>query len=525
MARKVTVIPPSIQPWTGAALHAAARKKVAAYARVSTDSKEQKTSYAAQVEHYTKYIQSKPEWEFVKVYTDEGITAVNTKRRDGFKDMVKDALDGKIDLIVTKSVSRFARNTVDSLVTVRKLKAHGVEIYFEKENIYTLDSKGELLITIMSSIAQEESRSISENVTWGQRKRFADGKISLAYKNFLGFEKGKDNLPKIVDEQAKVARRLYSLFMRGKTPYLIAQIFTSEGIPTPAGKTVWHPSTVLSILTNEKYKGDARLQKTFTVDFLTKKKKLNEGEVPQYYIENSHEPIINPIEFDWVQAEIARRKKLGKNYSGKSVLSAKLICADCGSFFGPKVWQSNTKYRKTIWQCNGKFKEPHKCSTPHVTEDEIKQKFLWAYNMLVFEKDTLLEDCRAMQDAICDCTDLNTKLDRLYRELEVLTELVRKCVNENAQVALNQTEYLKRYNGYVEDYEQLKSKIEVLEKEKTERKEKADFIGGFMFEVSEFGNAIEVFDEQLWMMAVHQMIVHPDGKLTFQFWNGEKLEI
>ena len=422
MARKVTVIPPSIQPWTGAALHAAARKKVAAYARVSTDSKEQKTSYAAQVEHYTKYIQSKPEWEFVKVYTDEGITAVNTKRRDGFKDMVKDALDGKIDLIVTKSVSRFARNTVDSLVTVRKLKAHGVEIYFEKENIYTLDSKGELLITIMSSIAQEESRSISENVTWGQRKRFADGKISLAYKNFLGFEKGKDNLPKIVDEQAKVARRLYSLFMRGKTPYLIAQIFTSEGIPTPAGKTVWHPSTVLSILTNEKYKGDARLQKTFTVDFLTKKKKLHEGEVPQYYIENSHEPFINPIEFDWVQAEIARRKKLGKNYSGKSVLSAKLICADCGSFFGPKVWQSNTKYRKTIWQCNGKFKEPHKCSTPHVTEDEIKQKFLWAYNMLVFEKDTLLENCRVMQDAICDCTDLNTKLDRLYRELEVLTE-------------------------------------------------------------------------------------------------------
>ena len=191
--------------------------------------------------------------------------------------MVADALAGKIDLIVTKSVSRFARNTVDSLTTVRKLKDKGVEVYFEKENIYTLDSKGELLITIMSSLAQEESRSISENVTWGKRKQFADGKVTLPYKHFLGYRKGPDGLPQIVPEEAEIIRRIYSMFILGNTPCSIAKQLTEEGIPTPSGKSKWSPTTIESILTNEKYKGDALLQKTYTVDFLTKKMIANDG--------------------------------------------------------------------------------------------------------------------------------------------------------------------------------------------------------------------------------------------------------
>ena len=245
--------------------------KVAAYARVSTDTEEQISSYEAQVDYYTRYIKSKNNWEFIEVYTDEGISATNTKKRDGFNRMIKDALDKKIDLIVTKSVSRFARNTVDTLTTVRKLKEKGVEVYFEKENIYTLDSKGELLITIMSSIAQEESRSISENVTWGQRKRFADRKVSLPYKNFLGYEKGKDGVPKIIEKEAKIVRLIYRLFLEGKTISAITKHLTDNKIPTPAGKEKWYTTTVRSILTNEKYKGDALLQKCYTIDFLTKK--------------------------------------------------------------------------------------------------------------------------------------------------------------------------------------------------------------------------------------------------------------
>ena len=188
-AKNITVIPATLNLHTGVPKSANVKRRVAGYARVSTDSDEQFTSYAAQVDYYTSYIKSNPNWAFVDVYTDEGISGVMTKNRDGFNRMISDALAGRIDLIVTKSVSRFARNTVDSLTTVRKLKEKGVEVYFEKENIYTLDSKGELLITIMSSLAQEESRSISENVTWGQRKRFADGKVSMPYKQFLATAK------------------------------------------------------------------------------------------------------------------------------------------------------------------------------------------------------------------------------------------------------------------------------------------------------------------------------------------------
>ena len=193
------------------------KKRVAAYARVYTDSDEQLSSYEAQVNFYTNHIAGNPDWEFVAVYTDEGITGTNTKKREGFNRMVADALNGKIDLILTKSVSRFARNTVDTLTTIRKLKEKGVEVYFEQQNIYTLDGKGEILITIMSSLAQEESRSISENVTWGKKKSMEDGKVSLAYKNFLGYEKGDNGLPKIVEEQAKIVRLIYRLFLEGKT--------------------------------------------------------------------------------------------------------------------------------------------------------------------------------------------------------------------------------------------------------------------------------------------------------------------
>lgn len=219
---------------------------------------------------------------------------MNTKHRDGFNRMIRDALAGKIDLIVTKSVSRFARNTVDSLTTIRKLKEAGCECYFQKENIMTFDSKGELLITIMSSLAQEESRSISENVTWGQRKRFSDGKVNIPYGQFLGYRKGADGLPEIVPEEAEIVRRIYRLFLSGKSTNAIATILTDDGIPTPGKKTVWQRTAVESILRNEKYKGSALLQKSFTVDFLTKKTKINGGEVPQYYVENNHPAIIEP---------------------------------------------------------------------------------------------------------------------------------------------------------------------------------------------------------------------------------------
>jgi site-specific DNA recombinase len=389
-ARAVKVIPPKVSQISPLAVNSIAKKRVAAYARVSTDSEEQLSSYEAQVDYYTRYIKSNPEWEFVDVYTDEGISATSTKKRDGFKRMVADALDGKIDLIITKSVSRFARNTVDTLTNVRKLKDKGVEIYFEKENIYTFDSKGELMLTILSSLAQEESRSLSLNVTWGQRKRMADGKVSLPYKRFLGYEKGEDGLPQIIEAEAKTVRLIYKMFLEGKTPSGIASYLTQKAIPTPSGKQKWQPSTVKSILSNEKYKGDAILQKRFTVDFLTKKMKINEGEIPQYYVENSHPAIIPQETFELVQDEFRRRKAGGRYISGISCFASRLVCGDCGSFYGRKVWQSNSKYACTVWQCNRKFKEQEFCTTPHLKEENIKKAFMEAFNSLIDNKDEIL---------------------------------------------------------------------------------------------------------------------------------------
>lgn len=273
MAKSVITIPATKSRYTTEFIGSEKKRKVAAYARVSTDHEEQQSSYEAQVDYYTRYINSRSDWEFVSVYSDEGITGCNTKKRAGFNKMVNDALEGRIDLIITKSVSRFARNTVDSLTTIRKLKENKVECYFEKENIWTFDGKGELLLTIMSSLAQEESRSISENCTWGQRKRFADGKVSVPFKRFLGYDRGTDGNLVVNEEQAVIVRKIYGLFLQGRSPYAIAKILMDAKIPSPGGKNTWANSTVKSILTNEKYKGDALLQKVYTVDFLSKKKK------------------------------------------------------------------------------------------------------------------------------------------------------------------------------------------------------------------------------------------------------------
>lgn len=525
MASKVRVIPATIHRTSAQCSHPSTKRRTAAYARVSTDSEEQLTSYEAQVDYYTKYIKERADWEFVGIYTDEGISAVNTKKRDGFNRMVADALAGKLDLIVTKSVSRFARNTVDSLSTVRKLKEKGVEVFFEKENIYTFDGKGELLITIMSSLAQEESRSISENVTWGQRKRFADGKVSMPYKRFLGYEKGEDGAPKIVESEAEIVRMIYRLFMEGKTSSAIAKHLAEKGIPSPGGKKRWQVATVDSILTNEKYKGDALLQKRFTVDFLTKTIKDNEGEIPQYYVQNSHPAIIEPDEFDAVQAELERRKKLGRPAACQSPLSAKLVCGDCGGFYGSKVWGSNTKYRRMIWRCNDKYKGDSKCSTPHVTEEEVKQKFLEAFNSLLGYREELIRNCRLAQAVLCDYTDLDYELDELHREMEVVAELSQKAIYENAHIAINQSEWQERNNGYLERHRKASERVAELEDLKREKQSKNKTLESFVRNLERCNDVLEAFDERLWMVAIDKVTVIPNSRVVFQFKNGAEIII
>ena len=359
MARRVTAIPATISRFTAAPIDSTTRRKVAGYARVSTDHEDQATSYAAQVDYYTNYIKGRDDWEFVKIYTDEGITATNTRKREGFKSMIEDALAGKIDLIITKSVSRFARNTVDSLTTIRKLKESGIEVYFEKENIWTLDAKGELLLTIMSSLAQEEARNISENTTWGKRKMFSDGRYHMNYGRFLGYDRGPNGGLVVNPEQAETVRFIYRSYLAGFSTCAIAKELMARGIKAPGGGDRWYWNTIRSILSNEKYKGDALLQKRYTSDYLTKKMRINNGEVQQYYIEDDHEAIISPDVFDRVQIEIARRSKSEQKFSGVSVFSSKVRCGSCGGWYGSKVWHSNDAYRRVVFQCNNKYKKQY----------------------------------------------------------------------------------------------------------------------------------------------------------------------
>ena len=522
----VTVIPATIQLSQKSAQTRARKKRVAAYARVSTDLTEQLNSYQAQVDYYMNHIKSNADWEFMEIYTDEGITATNTKKRDGFNRMVADALAGKIDLILTKSVSRFARNTVDSLQTVRALKEKGVEVYFKKENIYTLDSKGELLITIMSSLAQEESRSISENVRWGQHKRMQDGKVSLPYKRFLGYEKGPNDKPQIVESEAKIVRQIYSRFLTGSTYSEIAAHLTAEAIPTPAGKNRWSVSTVKSILSNEKYSGNAILQKKYTVDFLTKKQKVNQGEVPQYYVENSHPAIISPSNFELVQGEIRRREQLGKNVRSK-LFTGQIICGECGDFYGPKVWNANSQYRSTVWHCNGRYR--HKgargCHTPHLSETALQTASVRAWTALLADKERYEKEYEAELDLLSSTVSFDKQTAILTAECAEATALVEDCIAANAASALNQAEYQKRYDELVARYDAAKTQLDTLKQAKLERTARKEKICRLLETLRQTDYPATEFNESLWRETVETMTIHSREDIVVRFSSGTEIHV
>lgn len=283
-------------------------------------------------------------------------------------------------------------------------------------------------------------------------------------------------------------------------------------------------STIESILTNEKYRGSAKLQKRFIVDFLTKTMKPNEGEIPQYWVEHSHEPIILPDEWDVVQKEFARRKALGRSYSGNGIFASRIICGDCGGFYGSKVWNSTSKYRRTILQCNAKFKGEHKCTTSHLDEEQIKTRFLVAFDTLFGSKEALLENCEQVRAMYTDCTAIDAGLAELLRELDVVAELTRKCIEENAVSVQNQDEYFSRYNGYVERYDAAKVKVEALEQERTLRLARADAFETFIRTVRDMDTIPAEFDDKLWQKTIDTVTVKSDGTLVFKFQNGIEIE-
>lgn len=523
MAKKVMKIPATVSQFTASPIDSRKKRKVAGYARVSTDHDEQLTSYEAQLDYYTTLIKSHDDWEFAGMYSDEGVTGTSTKKREGFQTMVADALAGKIDLIITKSVSRFARNTVDSLSTIRELKEHNTEVYFEKENIWTFDSKGELLITIMSSLAQEESRSISENVTWGHRKRMADGKVAVAYSRFIGYDKGEDGSMVINEEEAKVIRLIYGEFLTGLSYHAIADRLTALGIQTPGGKHKWSQSTVKSILQNEKYKGDALLQKSYTPDFLTKKQVVNNGEVPQYYVQGSHEPIIEPEIFDRVQDMIKQRASK-RGYSGVTIFSSRIYCGECGAAYGSKVWHSTDKYRRVIWQCNAKFKEKKHCSTPHLTEEEIKAAFVRAANKLLTDRTVVLKELREIQKTLTGTDELEAEQKQLAEQMNADADAVQELIAQNARVAQDQTEYNLRYDALVSHFDKTKARYEQVTAEIAMKGVRRREFGRFIKSVEDLPEMIREFDEALWGSLVEKVTVYSKDRIVFTMTSGMEIE-
>ena len=542
--KTVRVIPPTIQPLSDIPAFSARPRRVAAYARVSTSSEEQLTSYEAQVKHYTEYIKSKEtsdNWQFVDVYTDKGITGVSTKKREGFNRMIQDALAGRIDLIITKSVSRFARNTVDTLTAIRKLKEYGVEVYFEEQNIYTLDGKGELLLTIMSSIAQEESRNISENVTWGMRKRFADGKVTMPYGQFMGYRRGKDGTPEVVEAEADVVRTIFRRFLEGATQAMISRELNLAGVPCPSRKSLlseneaeiakarkktsrWGTSTVENILTNEKYKGDAILQKTYCTDYLLKTFVVNDGSVvPKYYAQNSHPAIVSPEVFDLAQQELAWRRSLNGRYSGRSCFASRVVCGDCGAFYGSKVWHSTDEYRRTIWRCNNKYAGETKCATPHVTQEALEKAFVQVIQQMLSQKDRILTACREALDEAFDTMELDKAATRLQDQALGMAARVRQLVDENARVQRDQDEFKNDYEALLAEHARLSEKIRTIAEQKKDKAERRRRIEIFLHMLEEQKECAD-FEPGMFVALVDKVIIQHDGHMGFCFRNGMKCE-
>lgn len=408
---------------------------MAAYCRVSTDQEEQENSFKNQVDYYTRYISEHPDYELAGIYADEGISGTNTKKREQFKRMIADCEAHKIDMVITKSISRFARNTQDCLENYRKLKNLGVVVFFEKENISSDETTGELLLTILSSLAQDESRNISENCKWGIRSKFKEGIPHINTCNFMGFDKAEDGRLVVNEEEAKLVRRVFREFLEGFSCSTIAARLNEEGVPGARGEPKWISPTIEGMLKNEKYMGDSLLQKHITIDFLTKKQIRNTGQVTQYYVENSHEAIVSREEWNAVQQEFQRRDDFRKKHKLSHVgygsetrpFSSKIICGECGHIYGRKAHLKTTQ--KTYWQCNTRcYKGPKSCKAENVPEETIHRVFIEAWNSIVRDQDTMNRYWDRLEKTGTELERLRARQMRELVKLGPLTTIVPELV-------------------------------------------------------------------------------------------------
>ena len=457
---KITMIPARAR--TSRAGEGAARPKqrVAAYCRVSTDTDEQATSYEAQIEHYTTYIQSNPAWAFAGIYADEGISGTSTKKREEFNRMIDDCMAGKVDLVITKSISRFARNTLDCLKYIRKLKAQGIAVFFEKENINTLDAKGEILLTIMASLAQQESQSLSQNVRMGIRYRYQQGKVRVCTTRFLGYDKGADGELVINPEEASVVKRIFREYLEGASYSEIGAGLEADGIRTAAGGTKWRAGTLIKILTNEKYIGDALLQKTVTTDFLSKKRVKNKGLVPQYYVEGDHEAIIPKELFLQVKMEMERRAhietKTGKRriYCSKYALSSLVYCGHCGDLYRRIIWQKPDG-KRAVWRCVSrvqKKKAAINCKARTLPEAHLHAIVVQAIQDIFLAHDDTMHVLAQNLEKALDTSSIQNELDTVRADLAQTQQNILQAAQsgEDIEALAEKLDILKRRETHLE---------------------------------------------------------------------------
>lgn len=458
LQRKVNYIAPKIKTETDAE-NSYRQIRVAAYCRVSTQMEEQLNSYEVQVKHYTDKINSESKWSFAGIYADKGISGTSAKKRDEFMKMIRACKRHKIDMIITKSISRFSRNTLDCLKYIRILKELNVDVYFEEQGLHSKDAGAEFYITIYGSIAQSEAENISANVKWGKQQSAKEGKVSFSYNSFLGYKKGADGKPEIVEDEAKVVREIFDKYLEGESVRTIAKYLTANQIATPTGKEVWHYGTVKSILSNEKYKGDALINKTYVVDCISKKVKRNNGERAQYYVENNHPAIISPEKFNRVQEEMARRTskkkvkqigtktELGK-YSSKYALSELLICGECHTPYRRCTWTTTDGKKKIMWRCINRLDYGKKyCHHSPSVEESVLQ------NAIV----------QAVQNNIGKCSEVLEKLKQHIKMGLSGEQTEDKTIDIQIEIARLDKEYvdlLNQITADIENAEALESQLE-----------------------------------------------------------------
>lgn len=470
------------------------KHRVAAYCRVSTDSDEQATSYETQVEHYTSYIKKNPEWEFAGIFSDDGISGTYTKKREGFNKMIDECMDGKIDMIITKSISRFARNTLDCLKFIRQLKEKNIPVFFEKENINTMDAKGEVLLTIMASLAQQESQSLSQNV-----------RLSINHNRFLGFTKDEDGHLIVKPDEAKVVKRIYREYLEGASLQQIAKGLETDGILTGAGKKKWRLETLHKILRNEKYIGDALLQKTYTVDFLNKKRVQNKGIVPQYYVENSHEAIIPRDIFMRVQEEMVRRanlhsgeKRKKRVYSSKYALSSIVCCSKCGDIYRRIAWNNRGKH-STVWRCCTRVDfGPGKCDAPTISEAELQDAAVKAINKALGGREDMMKGLQENIEKILSEGSDTAVQEIDSRLLELQKELLKKA---NAR---------QNYDALADEIEALREQKHTVMVESAEREGIKKRVAEMQQFLAEQKTEITEYDESLVRQLIEKITVYED---------------